>query len=51
MSKKDQKAAVVYGATHLADWLINRNGRKHGLPQWQIELLKVGATLLIVAMV
>lgn len=50
MSKKD-KQVVVYALTHAVDWLINHDGKKHSLPQWQVEVMKVVATLLITAAV
>lgn len=51
MSKKEQQALAVYALTHAADWAINHDGKKHNLPQWQIELLKIGATVLITAVI
>ncbi len=51
MSQKEKKAATVYVLTHVVDWLINHDGKKHGLPQWKIEVLKVFATLAIVAVI
>jgi hypothetical protein len=48
---KNGKQATVYVLTHAADWAINHNGKKHNLPWWQVELLKIGATALICAMI
>jgi hypothetical protein len=49
MSKKEQQFVTVYAITHAADWLINHEGRKHNLPQWQVELLKLGVSVVITA--
>ncbi|MHA6764664.1 hypothetical protein [Streptacidiphilus sp. PAMC 29251] len=51
MSGKGKKAAVVWLLTHFVDWLINRDGKKHSLPQWQVEIMKVGATAVICAVI
>lgn len=51
MSQQEKKHLTVWTLTHAADWLINHDGKKHNLPQWQVELMKIGATLLICAMI